>query len=242
VQASPTQASAATTQESSNELFVTVGKSVIVNSALPIERVSVGFGEVAEATAVSMREVLVNGKAPGETSLIVWQQGGGKLFFDVTVRPSRFLANNKVDAIRREISKELPGQNINLSFENEMVFLRGTVKDLTSADRAVAIASTVGKVVNLLYVNTPAPESQILLKVKFASVDRNLSNQLGINIFSTGATNTIGTITTGQYSPPSLSSSGNGSGGGSSSGSSVSGSGVTVTLSNALNLFFFAPI
>jgi pilus assembly protein CpaC len=235
-QAAATQAPAAPAQESSNELFVTVGKSVIVNSALPIERVSVGFGEVAEATAVSVHEVLVNGKAPGETSLIVWQQGGGKLFFDVTVRPSRFLANNKVDAVRREIGKELPGQNINLSFENEMVFLRGTVKDLTSADRAVAIASTMGKVVNLLYVNTPPPESQILLKVKFASVDRSLSNQLGINIFSTGATNTIGTITTGQYAPPSISK-----GGGGSSGGVTGGNGVTVTLSNALNLFFFRP-
>jgi hypothetical protein len=29
--------------------------------------------------------VLVNGKAPGETSLIIWQQGGNRLIFDLNV-------------------------------------------------------------------------------------------------------------------------------------------------------------
>jgi len=222
-------------EQSSNELFVTAGKSVIVDSALPIERVSVGFGDIAEATAVSISELLVNGKAPGETSLIVWQKGGSKLFFDVTVRPSRFVANSRLDGIRREISKELPAQNINLSLDNDMVFLRGDVKDLTSADRAVSIASTLGKVVNLLYVDVPPPAAQILLKVRFASVDRNLSNQLGLNIFSTGATNTIGSISTKQFSPVLPSSSLTTTSPGTRH---ISGS---TTLSDALNLFFFRP-
>src|SRR5258708_4439169 len=98
--------------ESPNDLFVTVGKSVVVNSALPIERVSVGFGELAEALPVGPREVLVNGKAPGETSLIIWQQGGGKLFFNVTVRPSRFTTNNRMEPIGRDMKKELTDQEI----------------------------------------------------------------------------------------------------------------------------------
>ena len=66
------------------------------------------------------------------------------------------------------------------------------------------IASTLGKVVNLLYVDVPQPEAQILLKVKFASVDRNFSKQLGVNLFSTGATNTIGSVGTEQFNPPSF--------------------------------------
>ena len=36
--------------------------------------------------AITPREVLINGKAAGETSLIVWQQGGNRLFFDLTVQ------------------------------------------------------------------------------------------------------------------------------------------------------------
>ncbi len=51
---------------------------------------------------------------------------------------------------------------------------------------------------NLLNVNVPASEPQILLKVRFASIDRTKEKQLGLNIFSTGFGNTIGAISTNQ--------------------------------------------
>jgi pilus assembly protein CpaC len=172
--------------------------------------------------------LLLNGKAPGVTSLIVWQEGGTRRSFDVTVVASTFLADRRIEGIQRELERELPGQNVNLSFENDTVFLRGTVKDATSADRAVSIAGTLGKTVNLLYVDVPPPAAQILLKVKFASVDRSTTTTLGLNIFSTGATNTIGSATTEQFSPPGLAP-------------VQSGLPVAATISDALNLFFFRP-
>ena len=190
--------------ESPSELSVTVGKSAVVTSAQRIERVAVGFGDVAEAMAVGPNEVLVSGKAPGSTSLIIWQQGGGKLFFDVSVRANPFLANARLDNVRREISRDLPGQKITVRAENDAIFLSGNAKDLTSVNRAVAIASTLGKVVNLLYVDVPEAKTQILLKVRFASMDRSLLNQVGLNLFSTGAANTIGSVTTKQFSPPAI--------------------------------------
>ena len=216
--------------ESPNELFVTVGKSVLVNSALPIERIAVGFGDFAEATAVSPLEILVNGKAVGETSLIVWQKGGSKLFFDVSVRASHFAADTHIDAVRRELRRELPGQEVSITVENDAVFLRGRVKDLVSADRAMAIASTLGKPVNLLYVDVPAPDEQILIKVKFATVDRSVSSDLGLNLFSTGATNTIGGISTQQFTPPVLTRTGSGR-----------AATTTVSISDALNIFLLRP-
>jgi pilus assembly protein CpaC len=45
----------------------------------------------------------------------------------------------------------------------------------------------------------PVGAQEILLEVKIAEVDRTALTQLGINIFSTGATNTIGTVTTQQF-------------------------------------------
>jgi pilus assembly protein CpaC len=213
-------------QASATELLLTAGKSVVVDNVLPIERVSVGFGDIAEATAISPRELLLNGKTPGVTSMILWQEGGTRRVFDITVVASRFLADSHVEAIRSEIERELPGQSVNLSFENETVFLRGTVRDVTSADRAVAIASTLGKTVNLLYVDVPPPAPQILLRVKFASVDRSLSTQLGLNIISTGAGNTIGSSGTQQFSPPAFAS-------------VPPVAPVSATLADALNLFFF---
>jgi pilus assembly protein CpaC len=222
-----------------NDLFVNVGKSLIVDSAIPIQRVSVGFGDVAEATAVGPQEVLVNGKAPGETSLIIWQQGNQKLFFDVTVQPSHYASNARLDGLRRQLRQELPGQKIDASMENDQVYLRGTAKDLTSADRAVAIASSVGKAVNLLYVDVPPAEAQILLKVRFASVDRSLSHQLGFNLFSLGATNTIGSITTGQFS--SLPAGFNFQGLSTKGNLNVPSTIQSYNLTNALNVFLFRP-
>jgi pilus assembly protein CpaC len=214
-------------QDTPHDLSVGVGKSVIVSSGMPIERVSVGFGDFAEATVVSPQEVLVNGKAPGETSLIIWQVNGPKLFFDLAVRPSNFVNTSKIDALRRQLKQELPGQNLLPSMENDSVFLRGTVTDITSANRALAIAGTFGKPINLLYVNVPATEAQILLKVQFATIDHSISNELGMNLVSTGATNTIGSVGTQQYSPPTV--------------TSPPGGPTNFTLSDALNIFLFRP-
>ena len=198
------RSAAQTPAESPRDLFITVGKSAVVSTQQTIERVAVGYGDVAEALAVGTNEVLVSGKAPGSTSLIIWQRGGGKVFFDVSVRPNLFLTNARLDRLRQEMEKELPGQNILVTSEDDSIFLRGNAKDLTSAGRAVAIASTAGKVVNLLYVDVPLAEQQILLKVRFASVDKSASLELGLNLFSTGATNTIGRTSTGQFPGPSL--------------------------------------
>jgi pilus assembly protein CpaC len=226
-QAPPDQSQSATgAEETEHELFVTVGKSVIVSSVPVIQRIAMGFGEVAEAAAMGPREVLVSGKAPGSTSLIVWQEDGGKLFFNVVVRPNTSATNIKLEGLRRELRQELPGQKITATLENDTVFLRGTVRDLTSAERAATIAGTLGKTVNLLYVDVPAAEDQILLKVRFASVDRTVSSELGLNLVSTGAGNTIGRITTGQFSPPVV---------------STDTGKPTVTLSDALNVFLLRP-
>ena len=228
-QAQPSpQSTGPSSRDSSNDLLLTVGKSVLVDCAHPIVRISVGLGDVAEATATSPSEVLVNGKAPGETSLIVWETGGERQFFNVTVHPSSSVANDRLDTLRRELRTELPGQALKISSEGGLVFLRGTVKDLNSSDRAVQIAATAGKVVNLLYVDVPPADPQILLKVRFASVDRSLTNQLGMNLFSTGATNTLGTVSTGQFSPPVVTL-------------PQGATGPVATISNALNLFFFRP-
>jgi pilus assembly protein CpaC len=211
-----------------DELSVVVGRSALIDCARPVERVSVGLGEFAEAIAISKTEVLVNGKAPGETSVIVWEQGGLRQFFNVKVRPSNLDSEERLEGIRRELREEFPGQAIKVRVEGKTVFLSGTVKDLTAAHRAVEIASASGDAVNLLQVEVPASEPQILLKVIFASVDRTKSNTLGLNLFSTGFGNTLAGVSTGQFSPPSV-----------SLGTATTA--ATATLSNELNLFAFLP-
>ena len=222
------QPAAASMQDEANELSVAVGKTVLVDTALPIKRVALGLGEIAEVHATSPTEVMISGKAPGETSLIIWDAKGGRQFFNVTVRQSSAISDDNLEGIRRELRLELPGQPIKLTVENGTIFMRGTVKNLTANDRAMKIVSTGGKVINLLDVEVPPSQPQILLKVRFESVDRTKEMQFGINLFSSGFGNVISGVTTGQFSPPTITL-------------PAAGQAASVDLTNSLNIFAFLP-
>ncbi len=215
-------------QDTANDLYVTVGKSVILDLDQPIKRISLGSAEIGEVSVISRTEALVVGKAPGETTLIVWQAAGGRQFYNVYVRGSRSSNNEKLSALRRQLDMELPGQKIDVTTDETNIFLRGTVKDLNSSNRAVEIASTAGKVINLLYVDVPPAPTQILLKVKFASVDRTVTKNLCWNLFSTGATNSVGSASTGNCNTPTVSLPSN-------------GTGAVAGVTNPLNFFLFRP-
>jgi pilus assembly protein CpaC len=175
-------------------LIVTVGMSMIIDSPVAVAKISIANGDLAEAVAVNPKEILINGKAPGETSLIVWQQAGTRLVYDLMVR----ISSQKLDNVRQQIARDFPDEDISITFDNDTAFVRGSVKDTFEATRIMAISATLGKAVNLLRVNVPAQEPQILLKVRFADVDRSASQQLGLNIAS-NAFNTTGGISTGQF-------------------------------------------
>jgi pilus assembly protein CpaC len=185
------------------KLMVTVGKSLIIDSPMKIQRISVANGELIEAVAVNPKEVLINGKAAGETSLIIWQEGGSRLLYDLTVR----LSPLRLDVVRQQLARDFPNEDINVTFENETAFVRGTVKDVIAADRVMSMTASLGKTVNLLRVEVPPVEQQILLKVRFCNVDRTASTDLGVS-FASGALNQTTVINTGAFTGPTASTAG----------------------------------
>ena len=196
-------------------LAVTVGMSMIIDSPAPVLKLSIANGDLAEAVAITPKEVLINGKAPGETSLIVWQDGGARLVFDLTVK----MSPHKLEAVRQQIARDYPDDDISVTFENDTAFVRGTVKDTFAAGRVMQIVSSLGpKAVNLLHVTVPQGDPQILLKVRFANVDRSQSLSLGFNLASTAFNQTTG-IGTGQFGT-----------------SGIDATTGTFSLSNALNV------
>ncbi len=202
-------------------ISVSVNGSTVLDQAVGIRRISIANAEIAEAVAVSTNEIVVNGKAVGDTSLIVWDLKGGRSMLDVHV-----VANtSKIDTVRAELLKEA-GADVTIDAQEGTVFLNGTVANESSALRALNIASTMGKVVNLLRVNTPASEPQILLKVRFADIDRSAANQLGVNLFTMSPTG-IGTSSTGQF--------------GQSPTFTTTQNQVNWNLSSLLNIFYFRP-
>lgn len=212
------------------ELNLVSGKSLVLDSPVEIVRASVADPNVVEAVGVSATEVLLNGKNPGQTSVILWQKSGNRLFFDVTVRPRPQGEDKRIEILSRELAKALPGHQIEFQLEGDAIYLHGAAGSLADAERAAAIAASLlgkdAKVVNLLQVAVPETDPQVLLRVRFAEVDRTAVQELGANFISTGAGNTFGSVTTGQFTPPRF------------TGNVESGN---FTLSDALNIFLFRP-
>lgn len=162
------------------QIQVAEGKTRLIDTAADIETVSVAAPEVAEVVVANLRTVMINGKAPGETSVVVWLSDGSRRSYDVNVT----VVASRVEAAKRQIEREF-GNRVQLTGDTTAIYLTGTVRDLFASQRAQLIAASLGKVVNLLKVDIPPQEQEILLKVKFADVDRSKSMNLGANILGT---------------------------------------------------------
>jgi pilus assembly protein CpaC len=220
----------AAAQTEGQALHVFVGKSVVINLQTPVTRILSSNPAVIETLATSPTQVVVEGKAAGSSSLILWDTAGHSQMLDVSV-------DVNVASLRNAIEQTYPNERITVQSDGAHLILTGTVSDAKIADDASKMAASYSSgVVNSLSV-APVHEQQVLLEVKFAEVDRTKLQQFGFNIFSTGAANTIGTISTQQFSPPTLSANGSSSSG--SSGGAVTNS--AVTLSDLLNIFAFRP-
>ena len=212
----------AAAQGEGQALHVFVGKSVIINLQSPITRILSSNPAVIDTLATSPTQVVVEGKAAGASSLILWDAAGHSEMLDVTV-------DVNVASLRSVIEQTYPGEQIALQSDGAHLIVSGTVGDKAIADDVVKMATAYNPaVVNSLTI-APVHEQQVLLEVKFAEVDRTKLQQFGINFFSTGAANTIGTVTTGQFAPPIISS------------ASGSASSTPATISDILNIFAFRP-
>jgi len=181
-----------TALQASAPLRVMSGKSILINTAERLRRVSVTDPNVADAIVVTPMQVLVHGKNPGEVSLVLWDENERSRTFDLRV-------DIDVSAAADEIKRVYPEEKINVSASRNALVLSGHVTTKEVAERAGAIASAFTKnTVNVLTFG-PVGGQAVLLEVKFAEVNRTALTQLGMNVFSTGAGNTFGTATTQQF-------------------------------------------
>lgn len=179
-------------QESAVPLRVMTGKSILINTADRLKRVSITDPDVADAVVVTPNQLMIHGRAPGEVTLVVWDDQERSRSFDLRV-------DVDTTAAAREIKELMPDQSIQVSASRNALILSGHVADKDTADRAGAIASAYSKnVINVLTFG-PVGSQEVLLEVRFVEVDRTAIVQLGANILSTGAANTPGTSTTGQF-------------------------------------------
>ena len=95
---------------SAEPLVVSAGQSVVLEMPNDVSTVSIADPDVADAAVGSERSVVVNGKAAGHTSLVVWEEKGRYTHYDVTVVDKRFkeqvLLEVKISELNQQKLKE----------------------------------------------------------------------------------------------------------------------------------------
>jgi pilus assembly protein CpaC len=212
--------------QGSAPLRVMVGKSLLINTTEHLKRISVTDPGIAFVQVITPTQILVHGKAPGEVSLLIWDELERSRSFDLRV-------DVDVSACAEEEHRVFPEEQITVSPSRAAIVLSGHVSTEDVAKRAGELASAYSpKVVNVLTFG-PVGAQEVLLQVKFAEVDRTALTQMGINFISTGGLNTIGTTSTGQYGgfgPQTLNP---------GQQNPANNTTSTSTISNVLNLFLF---
>ncbi|MDX1673642.1 MAG: type II and III secretion system protein family protein [Longimicrobiales bacterium] len=146
------------------------GTSIVHVSPVPISRISMADAEVAEAVVMSPTEVLINGKALGTTTFMVWDEEGRRHIYVVEVTAD-------AGALARHLTTLYPDESIDVAARGNSLILSGEVTSAFVARRALELAEGTGAVV-INNLQTPAP-AQILLQVRFAEVSHSALKRLG---------------------------------------------------------------
>lgn len=223
VPAAPAPANQAEESEGPQTLHLLVGRSLVITSPTRIKRVSLADPNIAEAIVVSPTQVLLNGRTPGGVSLLLWDETGQSQAFEVSV-------DIDVLGLSQKIHEVFPAEDVHIETSKDVVMLSGKISSSIVADKILEVVKNAApKVTSMMQVPVP-PAGEILLEVKFADVNKQKINQLGLNLLSLPGAKNIGTISTGQFSPPTLTQPTNGI-------NSTSPIGVN----NLLNIFLFRP-
>jgi pilus assembly protein CpaC len=226
---SPTSASSEGQAEGPAPLRVMVGKSLLINTADRIIRVSVTDPDIADALVVTGTQIMIHGRAPGEVTLLIWDEAERSRSFDLRV-------DVDITAAAEEMKRIFPDEKIEVSASRGAIVLSGYVTTEDVAKHAGLVAAAYSKnVINVLTFG-PVGSQEVLLEVKFAEVDRSAATELGVNLFAPGLGNTIATSQTGQFgsvsvvrTPASVTST--------SSSTTVTPATTTTTINDFLNLF-----
>ena len=214
-------------------VHVLVGKSVVINVQAPLTRVLSSNPTAVEAMATSPTQVVVEGKAAGNSSLILWDASGRSQILDVSV-------DLDIAGLRSAIQRSYPKEQLDVEADAGRLVLTGTASNAHIVEDLSKMAGAYSaSVVNSVHVPL-VHERQVVLEVKFAEVDRTALLQLGANWFTPSIGHTTGVITTGQFGGTGITtSSATTTTVGATTSTSIAATPPTLNITNPLNVFLF---
>ncbi|MFP7570304.1 type II and III secretion system protein family protein [Marivita sp. S2033] len=161
-------------------LNVPMNRAVVVESEVPFAELSIANPSIADISSLSERTIYVLGKTPGTTSLTILD-ANGQLITNVDVRVAPDLSEFK-----ERLRQILPDEKIDVRTANDGVVLSGTVSSTVRMQRALELAQRYApeRVSNLM---TVGGVQQVMLKVRFAEMQRSVSKSLRASLATGGS-------------------------------------------------------
>ena len=181
------------------KINITAGQSTVLTTDFDVIRIAVTNPQIADATVVQPREILIDGKGPGTISLILWG-AGRRVQYELIIEPA-------VTSLQQKLQALFPREDIQVGVTDEAIVLSGRVSGNQVMLRAGEIAqasSSKLKVINMLQLPGGSDSQQVMLQVRFAEVNRRALQELGVSFFTglSGFKDYTARGTTQQFSAP----------------------------------------
>lgn len=166
----------------SRDISVSMNRAIVVESDVPFAELSVANASIADFSTLSDRTIYLLGKAPGRTTLTLLDEAG-RLITNVEIHVSA-----DISEFKERLRQILPNEKIEVRTANDGIVLSGVVSSTPRMQRALDLAQRYApeRVSNLMSVSG---KQQVMLKVRFAEMQRSVSKSLGTSLFIDGLNN-----------------------------------------------------
>lgn len=162
-------------KDNNEKLYAVVGKTQLIKFDEPVKRISLTDPSLADLVLLSPKELLLNGKKSGRTSLLFWGSSEKPVFFNMVVQQD-------TDAVIQAIEQVAPNENVKYTFTDDGLIMSGKISSTAVKKNIEEVVKAYGvKMLDL----TESPTKQVLLEVKIAEASRTFTNTL-ISQFSVG--------------------------------------------------------
>lgn len=160
-------------RDNNERLYGVVGKSQVLNFDKNIERVSITDNEIADIVVLSPKQLLINGKKAGTTSVIFWSENSDKPVF------YNLLVQKNTDSFIQAIEHVAPNENVSIIFNEDGAVLTGRISSTAVKEKITNLAKAYK--INLTDM-TESPSKQVLLEVKITEASKTFARTLGLNL------------------------------------------------------------
>lgn len=155
-----------------SEIRAVAGKSQLIKFDEDVKRISVTDSSLVDIVIISPREIMINGKSGGETTLIIWGEKEVPIMFNL------FVDNTSINFIK-EVKRVDPDDDIKIDFINTgeqkamKVRISGRISSSIKRDRLKDLAAAYGyTLIDMTETLTP----QVMLEVKIIEFTKDKNN------------------------------------------------------------------